>query len=230
MTPNPKTYMIFVAARSCLCKIHRIEVYNRHQTMLDVYANKFGKSSVAWRHALQSIWPIGIALEYVVSLSCKQRAEHFTRIMWFYFIKWRFHFIRGRFHNSWVHQILSKIFDTKPNFIWKLLLIHVRKNIGFTQMTSQWGVEDPNILLTLAPMCFLWNNLWSVCRCITGPVSGCSSQVGMGWSTTFNRSTWKSMSGIDDHRVTFLMDLLSYYTFYTNLTLDILHKSDNLLQ
>ena len=30
---------------------------------------------------------------------------------------------------------------------------------------------------------------------------------------------WKCMSGIGDHRFTFLMDLLSNYTFYTNLTL-----------
>ena len=33
-------------------------------------------------------------------VTCKQGADHFTRMMWFDFIKWRFHFIRGRFHYS----------------------------------------------------------------------------------------------------------------------------------
>ena len=33
------------------------------------------------------------------------------------------------------------------------------QNLGFTQMTSQGGVEGQNILLILTLMCFLWNNL-----------------------------------------------------------------------
>ena len=35
------------------------------------------------------------------------------------------------------------------------------------QMTSQWGVDGQIIMLILAPMCFSWNNLWSVCLYIT---------------------------------------------------------------
>ena len=88
-------------------------------------------------------------------------------------------------------------------------------------MTSQGGVEGQNILLVLAPICFLWNNLWSVCRFITGPISGCSSQNGTS-QQHLTAPIRKCMSGIDDHRFTFLMDLLSNYTFYTNLT-NLLH-------
>ena len=33
-------------------------------------------------------------------VTCEQRADHFTQIMWFDFIRWRFHFIRGRFPYS----------------------------------------------------------------------------------------------------------------------------------
>ena len=40
-----------------------VHILNRHPKMLAVNAYKFGKSSVAWRHSLQSIWPSGIALE-----------------------------------------------------------------------------------------------------------------------------------------------------------------------
>ena len=38
-----------------------------------------------------------------------------------------------------------------------------KPNLWFTQMAYQAGVGSQNILLILAPMCFLWNNLWSVC-------------------------------------------------------------------
>ena len=37
---------------------------NRHQTILGVYVNKFGKTSVVWRYTLQSIGPSGIALNH----------------------------------------------------------------------------------------------------------------------------------------------------------------------
>ena len=75
-----------------------------------------------------------------------------------------------------------------------------------------------NILLILAPICFLWNNLWSVCRYITGPISGCSSQDGAS-QQHMTAPIWKCMSGSGDHRITFLMYLLWNYTFYTNLTI-----------
>ena len=83
------------------------------------------------------------------------------------------------------------------------------KNLGFTQMTCQGGVEGQNILLIFAPMCLLRNNLWSVCRYITEPISGCSSQDGTG-QQHLTAPIWKCMSEIGDQ-------------------LHILHKSDNLL-
>ena len=124
----------------------------------------------------------------------------------------------------WVHQILSKIYDTQPHLFWNSQLIRVRnmrdrtKNLGFTNMTSQRGVESQNILLILAPICFLWNKLWSVCRYITGPISGCSSQDGTS-QQHLTAPIWKCMSGIGDHRFNFFMDLHSNYTLYTNLTI-----------
>ena len=53
-------------------------------------------------------------------------------------------------------------------------------------MTSQGRVEGQNILLILAPICFLWHNLWSVCHYITGPISGCSGEDG----TRMGRGGW----------------------------------------
>ena len=92
------------------------------------------------------------------------------------------------------------------------------KHLGFTQMTFQGVVEGQNILLILSPICLLWNNLWSVCRYIIGPVSGCSSQDGTS-QQHLAAPIRKYMSGIGDHRFTFPMDLLSNYTFYINLTI-----------
>ena len=37
---------------------------NRHQTILGVYVNNFGKTSVVWWYTLQSIGPSGIALNH----------------------------------------------------------------------------------------------------------------------------------------------------------------------
>ena len=37
---------------------------NRHQTILGVYVNKLGKTSVGWRYTLQSVGPSGIALNH----------------------------------------------------------------------------------------------------------------------------------------------------------------------
>ena len=94
-------------------------------------------------------------------------------------------------------------------------LFHLRYP-GFTQMTSQGGMEGQNILLILALLCFSWNNLWSVCRYI--PFTGCSSQDGMS-QQHLAAPIWKCMSGIGDRPLFFLMDLLSNNTFYTNLTI-----------
>ena len=115
-------------------------------------------------------------------VTCKQRADHFTAMVWFDFIKWRFHFIRRRFHYSECikycqkHMIQNRISSETYNWYvcatWEI----EPQNLGFTQMISLGGVEGQNILLILAPIWFLWNNLWSVCRYITGPISDCSSQ------------------------------------------------------
>ena len=59
----------------------------------------------------------------------------------------------------------------------------------------------------------LWNNLWSMCRYITGLFNGFSGKHGKQYLTA---TIWKCVSGIGDHRFTFIMDLLSNYTFYTN--------------
>ena len=42
----------------------QVQILNRHQTILCVYVNKFGKNSVVCRYTLQSIGPSGIALNY----------------------------------------------------------------------------------------------------------------------------------------------------------------------
>ena len=80
---------------------------------------------------------------------------------------------------------------------------------------EEWEVKI--YLLVFAPVCFLWNNLWSVSRYIMGPFSGWWRLV---WRTSpvSNPPIWKCRSGIGDHRFPFFMDLLPNYTFYTNLT------------
>ena len=123
----------------------------------------------------------------------------------------------------WVHQIhrntiqnriSSETYNWDVHATWEI----EPKNLGFTQMTSHGGVECQNILLILASMCFLWNNLWSVCRYITRPITGCSSQD-RPVNNILTAPIWKCMSGIGDYRFTFLVDLFSNYTFYTNLTI-----------
>ena len=99
-----------------------MSILNRHQTILGVYVNKFGKTSVVLRYILQinrTKWYCSkLLIKWVITtkklflhslcylseplslVACKQRADHFTPIMWFYFIRWRFHFIRRLFHYS----------------------------------------------------------------------------------------------------------------------------------
>ena len=144
-------------------------------------------------------------------------------MMGFDFIRWRFHFIRGRFHYSECIKYCQK-YDAKPHFIsthnldvyatWEI----EPKNLGFTQMTSQGGVEGQTILLILAPMCFLWNNL---CQFVVKYNGANHWLLEQGWDGQQHLTAplWKCMSGIGDHRFTFLVDLLSNYTSYTNLTI-----------
>ena len=112
-------------------------------------------------------------------VTCKQRADHFTPMMWIEFIRWRFHLIRGRFHysncirlnqNDVTHNCISP--ETHNWYMYTAWEIETQ-NLWLTQMTSQ------------APVCFLWNNLWSVSRYlwsvsryIMGPFSGWWRLVG----------------------------------------------------
>ena len=91
--------------------------------------------------------------------TCKQRADHFTPMLWFDFNKWRFHFIRGRFHysdyikycqNTIQNRFSSETHNWDMYATWEI----EPKNLGFTQMTSQGGVKGQTILLILALMCF----------------------------------------------------------------------------
>ena len=83
-------------------------------------------------------------------------------------------------------------------------------------MASQGGVGGQNILLILAPMCFLWNNLWSVCRYIMGPFSGWRSLYGKGKPPHLKKYVRNRWSPIHiSHRFT--------------SKLHILHKSDNIV-
>ena len=63
-------------------------------------------------------------------------------------------------------------------------------------------------------MCSSWNNLWSVCPYIMWPAVA----IQAGWEGQ-TVPIWKCLPGIDDHRFTFLVELLPDYTFYANLTI-----------
>ena len=90
------------------------------------------------------------------------------------------------------------------------------KNLRGTQMTSHGGVSGQNMLFILALMCFLWNNLWlSFCNMANHWLL----EPGWDGQQHLTAPIWKCVSGIGDHRFTFLMDLLSNYTFHTNLTI-----------
>ena len=76
-------------------------------------------------------------------------------------------------------------------------------------------------MFVLAPIGFLWNNLWSVSRYVMGPLSGRWRQSGND-QQGLAAPIWKYRSGFGDHRFAFFIDLRSNYTFYTNLT-NIVH-------
>ena len=133
---------------------------------------------------------IGLLSERLSLVTCKQRVDHFTPMVWFDLIKWPFHFTRGRLHYSEYIRYCQKTYDTNHIssethnwYVYATWEIEPQ-NLGFTQMTFQGGVEGQNILLILAPICFLWNNLWPVCRYITGLIQWLLEP---GWdeSTTF---------------------------------------------
>ena len=83
--------------------------------------------------------------ELLSLVTCKQRADHFTPIMWFDFIRWRFHLIRGQFHYS--NCIRYNQNDVTQNCIlpethnwymytaWEIEI----QSLWLTQMPSKWG-------------------------------------------------------------------------------------------
>ena len=143
-------------------------------------------------------------------------------MMWFDFIKWRLHFIRGPFHYSECikycqkYSIQNRISPETHNWYVHATWEIEPPNLGFTQMTSQGGVIK--IFCLSLHLYAFWNNLWSVYRYITRQISGCWSQDGTS-QQHLTAPIGICMSGIGDHRFTYLMDLLSNYTLYTNLTI-----------
>ena len=166
----------------------------------------------------------------ITQLSCIQLETPSSRLwnFWwiktyttFHFIRWRFYFTRGWFHYS------DCIKHNK--MIWHKIVFHLKlitdtctkhqietQNLGFKQTPSQGGVGGPNILLILAPTCFLLNNLWSVCRYIMGPFS-----------------SWRSLcrKGKPPHLKKYVRNRWSPIQISNRFIskLHILHKSDNIV-
>ena len=88
-------------------------------------------------------------------LACKQRADHFTPMMWFDLIRWRFHLIRRRFHYS--NCIRYNQNDVTQNCIspeshnWYIYTAWEIEtpNLWLTQMLSQGGVGGQKIFACL---------------------------------------------------------------------------------
>ena len=85
------------------------------------------------------------------------------------------------------------------------------QHLWFKQMVSLGGVGGQNTLFILAPMCFLWNKLWSVCRYAIGTFRGSSAHGGCRGGKGKPPPFKNCMSGIGDYRFTFLflIDLTS---------------------
>ena len=111
-------------------------------------------------------------------VTCKQRADHFTPMMWFDFVRWRFHFIRRLFH--YLNYIKYNQIDVIQNCIssetynWYMYTIWdmVSHIYGFHRCLPKEKWEVKRFLLVLVPIGILWNNLWSVSRYIMGSFSG----------------------------------------------------------
>ena len=124
--------------------------------------------------------------EQLPLVTCKQRASHFTPMMWFDFIRWQFHFIRGRFHYSncikFNHNNMTQNCISSETHNWCMYTIWEIEtpNLWFTRCLPKEKWEVKRFLLVLVLMCFLWNNRWSVSRYIMGPFSGWWRQGGNG--------------------------------------------------
>ena len=76
--------------------------------------------------------------------------------------------------------------STTIRIMWHKIAFHLKLTIDSCTQYERWKPEIHGLhrclpeerceaiifLLLLAPMCFLWNNLWSVCRYRMGPFSG----------------------------------------------------------
>ena len=166
-------------------------------------------SSAKWRPFCLGL---NVLSEWQSMVTCKQMADHFTPVMWFH---------RG---HLWLQQVQSN--DMIKNCIWsetRNWYMYATWEIDpicivLYITTSQGRVGGQIILLIVARLCFSRKTLWLVCRYVTEPFNGCLRQDGKD-QQYLTAPIWKCMSEISDHRFTFLMDLLSNYTFYTNLTL-----------
>ena len=146
-------------------------------------------------------------------VTCKQRADHFTAVLWFDFIRWRFyysHCIKCNQFYTTRNCISSETHNWYMYTAWEI----ETKNLGFTQMISPWRSEGQNILTILAPTCYSWNNLWSVCN------GAIQRLLGAGWEgpATSNRFHLKMYVRHQWSPIHIFKDLLPKYTFYTNLT------------
>ena len=89
-------------------------------------------------------------------VTCKQRADHFTPIVWFDFIRGRFHFIRRLFHYS--NYIKYNQNDVIQNSIWPethnwcmyTIWEIETQNLWFRQILSQGEMGGPKIFACLS--------------------------------------------------------------------------------
>ena len=141
-------------------------------------------------------------------------------MMWFDFVRWRFHFIR-RLWNNQIDVIQNCISSETYNWYMYTIRDMVSHIYGFHRClpNEKWEVE--RFLLVLVLIGFLWNNLWSVSRYIMGSFSGWW-RLGGDDLRYLAAPIWKCRSGFGDHRFIFFIDLFPNYTFYTNLT-NIVH-------
>ena len=90
--------------------------------------------------------------------------------------------------------------------------------IGITQDLRVVS-EGQNILLILAPMCILWNNLHVVSLSLCNGAIQWLVGVGWEWPVVFNRFPLQMYAWNRWSPIHIFIDLLPNYTFYKNLTI-----------
>ena len=89
-------------------------------------------------------------------VTCKQRADHFTPMTWFDFIRWQFHFIRRLLHysnyirynqNDMIQNCISSETDNLYMYtIWEM----ETQNLWFTHMPSKGDMGGRKIFACLS--------------------------------------------------------------------------------